>query len=122
MADRHEFLFVVYDHPGVAVAKFKFVESHENMIKDEKAKNSSVEWLAGGPFFKKHGAISPEVIGSWGILYAPTRQEAVERLKRDVFTTEDIWDWAKMVVVDSVSGMRLPLPNPGTRDIGRGLQ
>lgn len=60
--------------------------------------------------------------GSWGILYAPTRQEALERLKRDVFATEKIWDWGKMTIVDSVSGMRLPLPNPGTEHMGRGLQ
>jgi hypothetical protein len=62
------------------------------------------------------------MIGSWGILYAPTRQEAVERLKRDVFTAEKIWDWGKMVIVDSMSGMRLPLPNPGTEGMGRSLQ
>ncbi|KAL3417081.1 ycii-related domain protein [Phlyctema vagabunda] len=140
MAQRYEFLFIAYDYPGVAEAKLELVPSHEDMIKEEKAKNSSVEWLAGGsfspspshpsklnqvyqgPFFKEHGTVPPEMIGSWGILYAPTRQDAVERLKRDMFTEGKIWDWEKMVIVDSVSGMRLSLPNPGTEEMGRGLQ
>ncbi|CAI6340541.1 unnamed protein product [Periconia digitata] len=119
MAPRHEFLFIAYDFPGVAESKFKLVEAHENMIKEEKANNSSVEWLAGGPFFKEHGAVPPDMIGSWGILYAPTKQDAVERLKKDPFTTEKIWDWEKVTIVDSISGMRLPLPNPGTEGAGR---
>jgi hypothetical protein len=83
---------------------------------------TQLNYVYQGPFFKEHGATPPELIGSWGILYAPTREEAVERLKRDAFTTGKIWDWEKMVIVASVSGMRLSLPNPGTEGMGRGLQ
>lgn len=63
----------------------------------------------------------PDIIGSWGILYAPTKQDAVERLKNDPFTMGKIWDWNKLTIVDSISGMRLPLPNPGMNNIGRNL-
>lgn len=48
-------------------------------------------------------------------------QEAVDRLKKDPFTTEKIWDMEKLTIVNSVSGLRLPLPNPGTEDMGRSL-
>ncbi|PVH98319.1 hypothetical protein DM02DRAFT_729965 [Periconia macrospinosa] len=122
MAQRYEYLFIAYDYPGVMEAKLNLVEAHEDTIKQDKANGSSVEWLAGGPFFKEHGTMPPEIIGSWGILYAPTKQDAVERLKNDPFTTEKIWDWDKLTIVDSVSGMRLPLPNPGMDNMGRNLQ
>lgn len=59
--------------------------------------------------FAEHKAgTPPQLQGSWVLLQASTKSEALELLQRDPFTTGKVWDWHKAQILCVKSGLRVP--------------
>ena len=70
---------------------------------------STLTILRKGPIFTEHKAgTPPQFEGSWVLLQASTKSEALELLQRDPFTTEKVWDWDKAQILCVKSGLRVP--------------
>lgn len=46
--------------------------------------------------------------GSWVLLQASDKKEAVDLLQRDPFTVGKVWDWERAQVLSIKSGLRVP--------------
>jgi len=46
--------------------------------------------------------------GSWVLLQASDKKEALDLLQRDPFTVGKVWDWEKAQVLSIKSGLRVP--------------
>lgn len=46
----------------------------------------------------KEGQNPPPIIGSAMVAYAETREEVLERLKSDVYSKSEVWDWSKVQI------------------------
>jgi hypothetical protein len=46
--------------------------------------------------------------GSWVLLHAYDKKEALDLLQRDPFTIGKVWDWEKTQVLSIKSGLRVP--------------
>lgn len=52
--------------------------------------------------------VPPEEIGSWVLLQASTKAEALKLMQHDPFTTGKVWDWDKAQTFCVKSGLRVP--------------
>lgn len=46
----------------------------------------------------KEGQNPPPIIGSAMVAYAETREEVLEKLKSDVYSKSEVWDWSKVQI------------------------
>jgi len=71
--------------------------SHLAKIKPDAEKGF---WLLGGAFMSempKEGE-TPPIAGSAMLAYAETKEEVLEKLKADVYSKEEVWDWSKVQI------------------------
>jgi len=52
---------------------------------------------------------APKMKGSAMLMGAKTREEVLERLKEDVYTKGEVWDWSKVQVIPFKSALRKAL-------------
>ncbi|QDS76632.1 hypothetical protein FKW77_007947 [Venturia effusa] len=58
-------------------------------------------WLLGGAYFSDvpvEGQNPPPIIGSCMLAHAETREEVLDKLKRDVYSEGGVWDWNKVQI------------------------
>ncbi|KAL9114948.1 MAG: hypothetical protein Q9227_001191 [Pyrenula ochraceoflavens] len=101
MAQKYEFLFIIPDSPDGSSKRDVVTDPHEAYVAQKKD-----HWLAGGPILTEH--TSDEERGSWVLLHAHSREEAVDVVKSDPFMTARVWDWEKTQVLSVKSGLRVP--------------
>ncbi|OJD28801.1 ycii-related domain protein [Diplodia corticola] len=68
-------------------------------------------WLWGGGFLEdvpKEGE-PMKMLGSAMLAWAATKEEVLEKLKRDVYTENQVWDWSKVQIYPFKSAIRKPL-------------
>jgi hypothetical protein len=58
---------------------------------------------------KEGDAGTPKMKGSAMLVGAKTREEVVERLKRDVYVTGEVWDFEKLQIIPFKSALRKAL-------------
>jgi len=62
----------------------------------------------GGAYFSdlpKEGS-PPPIIGSIMLAYAESKEEVLERLKADLYTTEGVWNWDQVKIHPFRSAVR----------------
>lgn len=52
---------------------------------------------------------TPKMTGSCMLIAAKTKEEVIERLKRDVYVTGQVWDWEKVQIHPFKSAVRKAL-------------
>ena len=52
---------------------------------------------------------APKMSGSCMLIGAKTREEVIERLKRDKYVSNEVWDWEKVQIIPFKSALRKPL-------------
>lgn len=52
---------------------------------------------------------TPKMKGSAMLIGANTKEEVIERLKKDVYVTGKVWDWEKVQIIPFKSALRKPL-------------
>ena len=58
---------------------------------------------------KEGAAGPPNMKGSAMLVGADSKEEVLERLKRDVYVAGQVWDWEKVQVIPFKSALRKPL-------------
>jgi len=70
-------------------------------------------WLWGGAMLEepiKEGDTNPpKMKGSAMLVGARSKEEVVERLKKDVYVTGQVWDWEKVQIIPFKSALRKAL-------------
>ncbi|KAL4948788.1 hypothetical protein BDW69DRAFT_175763 [Aspergillus filifer] len=101
MPEKHEFLFILPDGPDGLKNRDSWTDPHERFVEQE-----SEYWLAGGPMYDSHEENIER--GSWVLVHAYDKKEALDLLQRDPFTVGKVWDWEKAQVISMKSGLRVP--------------
>ncbi|KAH8804524.1 YCII-related domain protein [Xylogone sp. PMI_703] len=106
MAQTFEFLFILPDGPSAAEFRDSTTDPHEDYVRE-----TIGYWRGGGPIFTEHSKPGepPQFAGSWVLLEAGSKEEALEILKKDPFTTGKVWDWTKAQILSVKSGLRVGL-------------
>lgn len=104
-----EWLVILPDHTG---ALQKRVEARPSHLEGLKADREDM-WLWGGAMleepFKEGDAGPPKMKGSAMLIGAKTREEVVERLKKDVYVEKGVWDLSKVEIIPFRSAIRKAL-------------
>lgn len=68
-------------------------------------------WLWGGAMLEEPitEGEAPKMKGSAMLIGAKTREEVLERLKRDVYVSGKVWDWEKVQIIPFKSALRKAL-------------
>ncbi|KAF2184405.1 hypothetical protein K469DRAFT_580261 [Zopfia rhizophila CBS 207.26] len=70
-------------------------------------------WLWGGAMLeepiKEGDSGPPKMKGSATLIGAKTKEEVIERLKKDVYVTQKVWDWDKVQIIPFKSALRKAL-------------
>ncbi|KAF1991103.1 hypothetical protein K402DRAFT_400582 [Aulographum hederae CBS 113979] len=104
---KFEWLVILPDQPGALERRLKVRPDHlANVLADNKAGDDL--WVLGGAFMSevpKPGE-TPDMLGSAMVAVAATKEEVLERLKKDVYTTGEVWDWEKVQIWPFKSAVR----------------
>lgn len=52
---------------------------------------------------------TPKMYGSACLIGAATKEEVIERLKKDIYVTGEVWDWSKVQIIPFKSALRKAL-------------
>ncbi|RDI82374.1 hypothetical protein Vi05172_g7724 [Venturia inaequalis] len=91
-----EWLVILPDREGVIERRMEVRPSHLANVQQDA---DSGFWLLGGAYFSdvpKAGENPPPIIGSAMLAHAETKEEVLEKLKRDVYSESGVWDWEKV--------------------------
>ncbi|CAI6338284.1 unnamed protein product [Periconia digitata] len=108
-APLQEWLVIAPDHKGALEKRLSARPQHLEGLKADHEKF----WLFGGAMLEepiKEGDTNPpKMSGSVMLIGAKTKEEVVERLKRDKYVTGEVWDWEKVQIFPFKSALRKPL-------------
>ncbi|TID15692.1 Dimeric alpha-beta barrel [Venturia nashicola] len=93
-----EWLVILPDQQGAIERRMQVRPSHLANVKQDA---HSGFWLLGGAFFSdvpKEGERLPPIIGSAMLAHAETKEEVLEKLKKDVYSESEVWDWSKVQI------------------------
>ncbi|KAL9063605.1 MAG: hypothetical protein Q9157_008160 [Trypethelium eluteriae] len=92
-----EWLVILPDNPGTSDTWRSVREEHLAAVKQHF--DAGLFRLGGAYFHPREESEAPlQVRGSVVIACAESKEEVVEVLKRDVFTTSGVWDWGKVEI------------------------
>ncbi|KAF1973178.1 hypothetical protein BU23DRAFT_554464 [Bimuria novae-zelandiae CBS 107.79] len=102
-----EWLVIAPDYDGALEKRLAVRPEHIAGLK----KDDESFWLWGGAMLAepiKDGE-TPKMTGSAMLIGAATKEEVLERLKRDVYVKGGVWDWDKVQVIPFKSALRKAL-------------
>ncbi|KAI8633155.1 hypothetical protein F5Y19DRAFT_490353 [Xylariaceae sp. FL1651] len=100
-----EWLVIAPDEPGAIDRRLKARPKH---LEDIKPDVDSGFLVFGGPYsssMSDEGA-PPSMAGSVIVMVAKSKEEVVDRLKKDLYTTERVWNWEKLQIYPFKSTIR----------------
>ncbi|KAF2461588.1 hypothetical protein BDY21DRAFT_278283 [Lineolata rhizophorae] len=103
-----EWLVILPDQADALPRRMEVRPTHlENVAKDV----GSGFWLFGGAWFEdvpKEGE-PPKIKGSAMLAWAESKEAVMTKLKNDVYTKNEVWDWDKVQIFPFKSAVRKPL-------------
>ncbi|KAI0194206.1 hypothetical protein F4808DRAFT_464512 [Astrocystis sublimbata] len=105
---RKEWLVIAPDEPGAINRRLKARPQHLEEIKPDV---DSGFLVFGGPYSTStpEGGASPTMAGSIIVMVAETKQEVIDRLQKDLYTAERVWDWEKLQIYPFKSTIRMAM-------------
>ncbi|KAI8934370.1 hypothetical protein NX059_009105 [Plenodomus lindquistii] len=108
-APLHEWLIIAPDQAGAIQKRIAARPKHlENIQKDKEGL-----WLMGGAMLEEPiepgSTDPPKFKGSAMLIAARTKEEALERVKQDIYTAEGVWDADKIQIIPFKSAIRKAL-------------
>ncbi|PVI07848.1 hypothetical protein DM02DRAFT_511772 [Periconia macrospinosa] len=104
-----EWLVIAPDYKGALEKRLSVRSQHLAELKED----PEDFWLWGGAMLEepiKEGDTNPpKMTGSCMLIGANTKEEVIERLKKDKYVTGEVWDWDKVQVFPFKSALRKPL-------------
>ncbi|EAT87266.1 hypothetical protein SNOG_04875 [Parastagonospora nodorum SN15] len=108
-APLQEWLVIVPDFKGALDKRLGARPKHLEGLKSDR----DDMWLWGGAMLeepiKEGDSGPPKMKGSAMLIGAKTREEVVERLKKDVYVQEGVWDVEKVEIIPFKSALRKAL-------------
>jgi len=108
MAGKQEWMVILPDHQGKLSERLKVRSDH---LKNIKPLVESGFWVMGGASLEepvKEGE-GPKMNGSVMIALADTKDEVLEKIRKDVYYTSGVWDGSKIQIFPFKSAIRTPL-------------
>ncbi|CCU78162.1 YCII-related domain protein [Blumeria hordei DH14] len=92
-----EWLVILPDLPGKQEARMAVRPQH---IEDLKKDHEKGFWKMGGAYLEDvpKGSEDLKIQGSAVIAYAESRDEVIEKLKKDVYAEAGVWDFSKVQI------------------------
>ncbi|KAL5405031.1 hypothetical protein PMIN03_008744 [Paraphaeosphaeria minitans] len=106
-APLQEWLVIVPDFEGALEKRLAVRGEHLTEVK----KDDERFWLWGGAMLEEPitEGQAPKMKGSAMLIGANSREEVVERLKKDVYVKGEVWDWTKVQIIPFKSALRKAL-------------
>ncbi|KAF2025473.1 hypothetical protein EK21DRAFT_76396 [Setomelanomma holmii] len=108
-APLQEWLVILPDFPDALDKRLSVRPKHLEGLKSDR----DDMWLWGGAMLEEpiqEGASGPpKMKGSAMLIGAKTKEEVVERLKKDVYTQGEVWDMSKVQIIPFKSALRKAL-------------
>ncbi|KAF2441859.1 hypothetical protein P171DRAFT_488293 [Karstenula rhodostoma CBS 690.94] len=106
-APLQEWLVIAPDFEGALEKRLAVRPEHISGLKAD----AEDFWLWGGAMLEEPIAEgqTPKMKGSAMLIGASTREEVVERLKKDVYVQGEVWDWSKVQIIPFKSALRKAL-------------
>ncbi|EUC26601.1 hypothetical protein COCCADRAFT_61903, partial [Bipolaris zeicola 26-R-13] len=100
----HEWIVILPDHEGALELRRKLRPQHLANL----CTYPDDFWLWGGPFLRErsNGEFN-EPLGSMLLAWAESPDKVLDELKKDVYTTEGVWDWTKAQIFPFKSTLRI---------------
>ncbi|KAI8233239.1 hypothetical protein K4K54_010789 [Colletotrichum sp. SAR 10_86] len=102
-----EWLVRVPDFPGVAERRAAVFPQHIEKLKTDPAQF----WVFGGATLAEpvDPGRPPHITGSAMLIFAPTREDVLDRLKNDPLTKEGVWDINNVQIYPFFRPKRVPV-------------
>ncbi|KAF2279662.1 uncharacterized protein EI97DRAFT_183258 [Westerdykella ornata] len=102
-----EWLVIAPDHEGAIEKRLAVRERHLSGLKED----PETFWLWGGAMLASPlvPGETPKMTGSAMLIGAKTKEEVIERIKRDIYVTNEVWDWSKIQIIPFKSALRKAL-------------
>ncbi|KAF2642285.1 hypothetical protein P280DRAFT_467683 [Massarina eburnea CBS 473.64] len=106
-APLQEWLVIAPDHKGALEKRLSVRAKHLEGLKADPEEF----WLWGGATLEEPIAegVPPKMTGSAMLVGAKTKEEVLERLKKDVYVSGEVWDWEKVQIIPFKSALRKAL-------------
>ncbi|RPA79890.1 hypothetical protein BJ508DRAFT_415697 [Ascobolus immersus RN42] len=106
---KHEWLCILPDQADAQPRRLEVRSQHLEGIKKAEAEGF---FTFGGAFFadKFQEGVTPNFKGSVMIALGDNKEEVVAKLKEDVYTKNNVWDWEKVEIYPFRTAVRVPLP------------
>ncbi|KAG2419178.1 hypothetical protein HFD88_002285 [Aspergillus terreus] len=108
MAPKNEYLCIVPDKPGALQKRLQLRSQHLEGVKPL-VENSTI--VVGGAMFDEHPAAgqTPLFKGSSLIVVAESKEEVMELIRKDIYSTGGVWDLENCQVIPFQSAVRVGL-------------
>ncbi|KAL6706165.1 hypothetical protein ACN47E_006081 [Coniothyrium glycines] len=104
-----EWLVIIPDHAGALQKRLEARPLHLEGLKAD----SEETWLWGGAMLEEPirpgDTAPPQMKGSAMLVGARTREEVLERVKKDVYVEKGVWDVSKVQIIPFKSAIRKAL-------------
>ncbi|CBX92277.1 hypothetical protein LEMA_P049830.1 [Plenodomus lingam JN3] len=108
-APLQEWLVIIPDHVGALNKRLAARPKHLEGLK----KDREDLWLWGGAMLEEPiepgSTDPPKMKGSAMLIGAKTKEEVIERVKKDVYVDEGVWDLEKIQIIPFKSALRKAL-------------
>ncbi|EKG21408.1 Dimeric alpha-beta barrel [Macrophomina phaseolina MS6] len=104
---KYEWLVILPDQAGALPRRMEVRQQHLQNLQTYPPDF----WLWGGGFLEdvpKEGE-PMKMLGSAMLAWASSKEEVLEKLKKDVYTENRVWDWEKVQIYPFKSAIRKPL-------------
>ncbi|KAG2420649.1 hypothetical protein HFD88_000262 [Aspergillus terreus] len=108
MAPKNEYLCILPDKPGALQKRLEVRPQHLEGVKPL-VENGSV--VVGGAMFDEHPAAgqTPSFKGSMLMVVAESKEEVMELIRKDIYSTSGVWDLENCQVIPFKSAVRVGL-------------
>ncbi|KAH7330546.1 hypothetical protein BKA65DRAFT_554518 [Rhexocercosporidium sp. MPI-PUGE-AT-0058] len=106
-AQKSEWLVILPDQKGAWKRRLELRPQHL----DDLSKYPSDFWLWGGPFLQEPPKSNEplKALGSSLLAWGRSKDEVLAELRKDIYTTNEVWDWEKVQIFPFKSTLRKPM-------------
>ncbi|EXK29545.1 hypothetical protein FOXG_11882 [Fusarium oxysporum f. sp. lycopersici 4287] len=109
MATKYDWIVLIPDHKG---ALAKRIAARPDHLKGIASRIESGVWIMGGPTLDYPPIDGQEkaINGSCIVANAPSREEVMEEIRKDIYATSGVWNLEKITILPLMTAFRKGLP------------
>ncbi|KAL5604948.1 hypothetical protein FOVSG1_005095 [Fusarium oxysporum f. sp. vasinfectum] len=109
MATKYDWIVLIPDHKG---ALAKRIAARPGHLKGIASRIESGAWIMSGPTLDYPPIDGQEkaIDGSCIVANAPSREEVMEEIRKDIYATSGVWNFEKITILPIMTAFRKGLP------------